>query len=327
MTSNQKHLNQFKTLIYEEELDNIAGWVEEYPHLETGGDLFGFWTYSGFPVVQFVLGPGKTSKHNTTSFFQDTEHLIKAGETLRNKHGLQHIGAWHSHHQMDLAQPSGGDERTVFNALRQYSLPRFLLCIANLHPESTGHRNKYTVNIGCFLFSPSSPQYQTGSWVVLPGKSPIRNSSWGMNRNEKEIFSLPNRGTKKSWDVPQTTLEEQPLVTTEPLERSEELWYTLPQGQALLKNLQDRFQTKFQNFKISRKHSTQEMYISFEFNINQNNNQVDKWRIDFPNDFPQSLPSMEVNFKPCDLITNWKPNAPILQIENKIEEHYTNVRN
>jgi hypothetical protein len=41
-------VNQFKTLIYEQELEHIAGWVQEYPNLETGGDLFGFWTHSGF---------------------------------------------------------------------------------------------------------------------------------------------------------------------------------------------------------------------------------------------------------------------------------------
>ncbi len=31
--------NQFKTLIYKEELDHIAGWVQEYPDLETGLEI------------------------------------------------------------------------------------------------------------------------------------------------------------------------------------------------------------------------------------------------------------------------------------------------
>lgn len=312
--SNVRQGNQFKTLIYQEELDHIAGWVEEYPNLETGGDLFGFWTHSGFPVIQFVLGPGKTSRHNPASFYQDREHLIKAGEILRKKHGLQHIGEWHSHHQMGLAQPSGGDEQTVFNALRQYNFPKFLLCIANLRSETESYgRSKYRVSVGCFLFT--STRYQVGSWVVLPEKSPIRRDlGWEENR----ILFTPPR-LNKNWQVDQTTLEEQTLVSTEPLEISEKIWYATLTGKALLKQLFEGLTTRYPNCEMFRTPS-ENIYFTFE---KQQNYYADKWRLDLPNDFPEASPLIKVNHRDSTEIKDWDGKSQHLeQIEACIQRYY-----
>lgn len=288
--SNQQ-ISQFKTLIYQEELDHIAGWVEEHPDLETGGDLFGFWTHSGAPVVQFVLGPGRNSRHNPASFYQDKQHLIEAGEVLRKKHGLQHIGEWHSHHQMGLAQPSGGDEQTVFNALRTYNFPKFLLCIANLRSE-TGMSSvfkKYRVKIGCFLFTSSYSRYQTGSWVILPEQSPIRKDvKYGENRTLFHSLNL-----KKNWEVDQTTLEQEPLISTEPIEISQEVWYSTSEGKTLLKEIFDGLNSNYQNCQMNRKMPSEQMYITFEQKLNHYNTY--KWLIEFPNDFPKTSPSLQCN--------------------------------
>ncbi|MFB2919684.1 hypothetical protein [Aerosakkonema funiforme] len=308
--------SQFKTLIYQEELDHIAGWVEEYPDLETGGDLFGFWTHSGFPVIQFVLGPGKTSRHNPTSFYQDREHLIKAGEILRNKHGLQHIGEWHSHHQMGLAQPSSGDEQTVFNALRQYNFPKFLLCIANLRSEAESYgRSKYTVNIGCFLFTASYRRYQTGSWVVLPNQSPIRRDVWGENRT---LFSSPI--PKKNWNVDKTTLEEQPLISTEPIEISDNIWYATLLGKTLLRQLSEGLTNRYTNCEMFRTPS-ENIYFTFEKKLNIYN--ADKWRLDLPNNFPEASPLIKVNHCEPTQIKDWNGKFQHLeQIEACIQSYY-----
>ncbi|CAD5950711.1 Mov34/MPN/PAD-1 family protein [Planktothrix agardhii] len=315
-STNLRQGNLFKTLIYQEELDHIAGWVEDYPNLETGGDLFGFWTHSGFPVIQFVLGPGKTSRHNPASFYQDREHLIKAGELLRGKHGLQHIGEWHSHHQMGLAQPSGGDEQTVFNALRQYNFPKFLLCIANLRPqaESLG-RTKYIVNVGCFLFTASYPRYQPGAWVVLPNHSPIRRD---VRCGENQIlFNSP--GLNKNWKVEETTLEAQPLFSTEPIVISEDIWYSTPKGKSLLKEIFEGLNSRYQNCEMLRT-SSEEIYFTFEI---KNNSLTDKWRIDFPHNFPQDSPQVKVNYFEPAGIQNWQGNFQQLeQIEDCIKRYY-----
>lgn len=305
---------QFKTLIYEEELDRIAGWVEEYPNLETGGDLFGFWTHSGAPVVQYVLGPGRGSRHNLASFYQDRDHLIKAGEILRSKHGLQHIGEWHSHHQMGLAQPSGGDSNTVNNALARYNFPRFLLCIANIGSDS-GKSKKMNVNVGCFLYSQNRVNYQVGAWVVLPGESPIRSSlKW-----QNELNPTNSRASNR-WTVDKTTLEEEPLVTTEPIEVSEKLWYSSQEGQGILKDILDKCNRIFQKCEMFQTNE-QRIYLNFEYQ--GKHGQVDRWRVDFPEDFPQSSPTLKVNHETPFSVKDWSGNFRHFgQIEDCINRHY-----
>lgn len=306
--------SQFKTLIYEEELDRIAGWVEEYPNLETGGDLFGFWTHSGAPVVQYVLGPGSDSRHNDTSFYQDRQHLIKAGEILRGRHGLQHIGEWHSHHQIGLAKPSGGDSNTVIRALQRYNFPRFLLCIANIRSNS-GIMKKWNVNVGCFLYSSHQANYQAGAWVVLPGESPIR-SQLGWRNELNPTKARPS----KIWTVDQTNLEEERLVTTEPIEVSEKLWYSSQQGQAILKEIFDKIQKKFQQCEMSRTNE-QRIYLTFE--CQDKHGSVDRWRADFPEDFPKSAPKLKVNNETPFAVQDWHGNPPHFeQVEDCLNRYY-----
>ncbi|WP_265263089.1 Mov34/MPN/PAD-1 family protein [Spirulina subsalsa] len=302
--------SQFKTLIYQQELDYIAGWVEEYPELETGGDLFGFWTHSGFPVVQLVLGPGQMSQHNRTSFYQDRDHLIKSGEILRNKHGLQHIGEWHSHHQMALAQPSGGDEQTVFNALRRYDFPKFLLCIANLNPTTERYaRGKYRVNVGCFLFNALSSHYQTGAWVVLPDQSPIRKDvEYGEHRTLFKRPTIP----RNNWNVEQTTLDAQSLVVTEPIVISENIWYSTPQGKALLKEIFDAFESLDQNREMIRTPPSEDIYFTF---YHKYKGVSQKWQVYLPPSFPKDSPRIKVggeSFPVKDWDGQWNP---VQQIE------------
>jgi len=309
-----KMQTQFKTLIYEEELDRIAGWVEEYPDLETGGDLFGFWTHSGAPVVQYVLGPGSGSRHNSASFYQDRDHLIKAGEILRNKHGLQHIGEWHSHHQMGLAEPSGGDSNTVIRALQRYNFPRFLLCIANIR-SIAGIMKKWNVNVGCFLYSSHQANYQAGAWVVLPGESPIRS-----NVKSRSELRGTNSRPSKNWTVDQTSLEEEPLVTTEPIEVSDKLWYSTQQGQPILKEIFDKIQINFQQCEIFTTNE-QRIYLTFEYPCKHGS--VDRWRVEFPENFPEISPQLHVNKENPFLVKNWSDNhSHFQQIEDCINRHY-----
>ena len=121
----------FKVFMFKEDCQMMENLVLEYPHLETGGDLFGLWTSNGDAVLHVVLGPGRNCKRTGASFFQDIPYLKRNGELLTQDYMLCHIGEWHSHHQLRLFEPSGGDSSTV---TRNY--PRgtcgFLLIIANI---------------------------------------------------------------------------------------------------------------------------------------------------------------------------------------------------
>ena len=309
MYGNSRQNPQFKTLIYEQELDRIAGWVEEYPNLETGGDLFGFWTHSGGPVIQFVLGPGPNSQHNPTSFYQEKEFLIKAGEFLRTRHGLQHIGEWHSHHQMGLAQPSSGDCRTVLRALETYEFPRFLLCIANLRNASQPtYGGDWTVNIGSFLFHRSRTTYENGQWVVLPGESPIRSESKARGFNQKAKFLQEiNLQQKKSWKVYQTSLDAQVLEPTQKIEISKGLWYADSKGQEFLKAIYTKMVGRFSNCQM-RRNTSDQIYFTFE-------EKQHMWQLDFPDNFPASMLALQKNGRSIAKIQYTNPLELIKKIE------------
>ena len=123
--------DDFKVFIFEEDYQMMTKLVLKYPHLETGGDLFGLWTTAGDVVLHIVLGPGQNCKRTGASFYQDISYLKLNGELLTQDYMLCHIGEWHSHHQLQLFQPSGGDSSTV---IRNYpgGVCGFILIIANI---------------------------------------------------------------------------------------------------------------------------------------------------------------------------------------------------
>lgn len=120
-----------RAIIYRSELDFISRCILDHTDIETGGELFGFWTAGGIPVVLFAIGPGKNANHQTTFFNQDIEYLKRVGRCLFDKYGLLHIGEWHSHHTLGLAQPSGHDAETMASSITNNHLGRFLMALGN----------------------------------------------------------------------------------------------------------------------------------------------------------------------------------------------------
>lgn len=120
-----------RAIIYRSELDFISRCILDRTDIETGGELFGFWTASGIPVVLFAIGPGPKANHQTTFFNQDIGYLENVGGKLFGKYGLLHIGEWHSHHQLGLAQPSGHDAATMATSIANNHLGRFLMALGN----------------------------------------------------------------------------------------------------------------------------------------------------------------------------------------------------
>lgn len=153
-------------LVYQSELDYLSRCILDYPHIETGGQLFGYWTSAGVPVVLYAIGPGDKANHQPTFFNQDLDYLETVGGILVHEFGLQHIGEWHSHHQLGLAHPSGHDARTIYDNMLRHHLRWFLLCIGNCTNTAS------TVN--AFNFVENTPRYQESQWEVLPMDSPFR---------------------------------------------------------------------------------------------------------------------------------------------------------
>ena len=187
----------FEVFIYEEDYKEMCAHVLRKPDIETGGDLFGLWLDERKAVVQLALGPGKGCKRTSVSFYQDVSYLAKVGSYLTKKEGVCHVGEWHSHHQLGLARPSGGDESTVWRNMPTYKLSRFVIFIANIEATS----QNYKVNIGCFLFEMDSKgkrlPVRQGAFKILPSKNPFwqkkevyRERSDGAENPEGDMFDV-----------------------------------------------------------------------------------------------------------------------------------------
>ena len=173
-------------MIHRSELDFIGRCVLEYPTTETGGDLFGFWGNDGNAVIQYAIGPGQSTSRSGASFYQDIGYLRECGRILNGRFGLEHIGAWHSHHRMSLYEPSSGDVNTMQNAIRTRNLPRFIISICNIESD-----NK--ISIGCFMFSAENREsYDDCEWKILEGASPVRET---ISRDRSDLFRGPAERT------------------------------------------------------------------------------------------------------------------------------------
>lgn len=152
--------------IYKSELDFISRCILDYKNIETGGQLFGYWTADGSPVIVFALGPGPNANHEVAFFLQDLEYLKTRAELLCKKYGLFHIGEWHSHHQLGLAQPSGHDANNLYSNIVKLGYSRFLLCIGNCTQNDS--------SLNAFMFYNGSQSYEKTPWILKDIESPFR---------------------------------------------------------------------------------------------------------------------------------------------------------
>lgn len=153
-------------LTNQEEMDLLSRYILDYKDIETGGQLFGYWTYDGKPVVLFVLGPGPQAGHYDSFFMQDLDYLKKCARILKEKYGLDHVGEWHSHHQLGLDHPSGHDSRNISTNMRSLGYKKFLLCIATCNSSQS--------SINAFMFDSTKSQYEQIPWFIKDMESPYR---------------------------------------------------------------------------------------------------------------------------------------------------------
>jgi hypothetical protein len=168
-------------VIFKSELDFISRCILDCPSIETGGQLFGYYTSDGIPVVLYAIGPGRHANHQTTFFNQDIDYLKRIGARLKETLGLHHIGEWHSHHRLGLASPSGHDASTMIGTIREKGLGRFLLCIGNCSDDRTSLNP----------FPCDSRKYIAGRWDVIYAESPVRRPVDRLLGEELEVPRTP----------------------------------------------------------------------------------------------------------------------------------------
>lgn len=177
-----------KALIYKSELAFLGRCILDSPNIETGGQLFGYWTASGTPVVAYALGPGPKANHQVAFFNQDVEYLERVGKALVSRFGLMHIGEWHSHHQLGLDCPSGHDANTMQHSIDRLHLSRFLLCIGNCRASQ--------FSIKPYVFFEGQTEYSSAEWEIKDDHSPFRDQIDAYLRNMQTAY-IPTRN--HSW--------------------------------------------------------------------------------------------------------------------------------
>lgn len=173
-----------------QEIDILSRFILDFPNIETGGQLFGYWTFDGKPVILYVLGPGPNASHRTTFFMQDLPYLRECARVLKKHYGLDHIGEWHSHHQLGLTRPSLHDANNISTNMCKLGYSKFLLCIGTCTNEAS--------MINAFMFDSSKPNYECIPWNIKSIKSPFRTI---IKQDEGCPFCDPNKTTGNMVDL------------------------------------------------------------------------------------------------------------------------------
>jgi hypothetical protein len=299
MISQFTTLERSKSLINQSELNFISKSILDYPNIETGGDLFGFWTYSGFPVIQYVIGPGERAKRRVDFFNQDEEYLKSVGKELRDNFGLQHIGEWHSHHKLGLDKPSRHDANTVVKALDTYQINRFLLVIGTIKDASS--------TINGFLFTKEKRlDYDSSPWVVLPGESPIRTV---FDASAKSPLYIPKTETASIVDLQTVTLEE-PI--SKKATYNPKYWMSNQNNQRALNDIMNQLEMKmdFHNIILTQNEETKMVSLIFE---DANKVYGTCFPMEYPFGPPQIFESTDENTcNPIEAVLEWKNEGALV---------------
>ena len=270
-------------VIYQSELDYISRCVLDYPNIETGGDLFGFWTNEGIPVVLYAIGPGRNANHQNAFFVQDVDYFVHVASYVNDKYQLSHMGEWHSHHQLGLARPSGHDANTIFNGIRKVPLRRMLLCIANYREGKT--------TINPYMFHENDMQhFVDSSWRVLPICSPFREL---IDLDLKDYLihpttTNPNHGKSRLTNGTNTRVDGKHTIKL-----SANHWLRFQEGVDILKEMIKIIQTRWPADTVTTQwDESGNIYLS-----------VDSYKIEFKEDFPFSAPViLTKDLAACEII-------------------------
>lgn len=309
-------------IIYRSEMEFVSRCILDYPNIETGGQMFGYWKDDGTPVVLYTIGPGPRANHQVAFFNQDIAYLEAVGNVLTQKYGLQHMGEWHSHHSLGLAHPSGHDASSMANGLAASGRNRFLLCIGNYCSGS------YTMTqLNPFNFvSGRGTDYVSARWTINPMDSPFREL---IDRELRSMLYMP--------ETRQANYREQSAVSGQQAGAGSQqsvqkpmydsgYWLSDKSNNIVLKNILD-FLGNDQSVANLKPMLDEEKHVVLLFDFKDTYNV----EISFPKGFPYIPPVFRVSRRdwrgeqtPCNLSApEWIYNGNIYQ---SFVEYFQNMR-
>jgi hypothetical protein len=294
-TSNKKQANSLeipdRVIIYRGELEYISRCILDYPNIETGGNLFGFYTTFRIPVIQYVLGPGKNSEHNPTHFRQDEAFFDINADMLIKEHALHHIGTWHSHHKLGIDRPSGGDASSIMYGMKEDGLETFLLVIGTIDKKGT--------SANAYFFSLSNRNCRHTQWVVLDEESPIRQQ---FDKKHRDIIHVPNARNAMMKQVESVPLHGE---LAKKVSYSKGYWLNEEANKAELKIIVDYLKRRYKNVSLYLQEEDQTLKISIK-DLNNHD-------IVFPSTFPRVPPVIHCTGKVW-VASRWRKIGSIAQM-------------
>ncbi len=262
-----------KIIIYQSELNYLSQCILDYPQIETGGNLFGFWTPFGIPVVHYVVGPGEHAIHHVAHFRQDYHFLEMHADQLVEEHALHHIGSWHSHHSLGLTEPSRGDSISTLEGMQECDLQSFLLLIGNCREgESSVQAYRYH----------SDGTFEQLVWVVLQGISPIR---FVYDKSHHSGVYVP-KSPPNMKKMPTCRLIEEESSIPMKITYPNGYWLNSHSSKQDLVRILHLLKSKFDDVRVYQK---EDKTIHIEVSLG-----VHKLDIHFTMEFPQKIPSIHV---------------------------------
>lgn len=296
-------------IIYQSELDYISRCIQDYPHIETGGQLFGFVTETGEPVVCYALGPGPRANHQVTFFNQDETYLEHIYGMLNRIYGLRYIGEWHSHHQLGLARPSGHDASTVVHGMQDNGFFRFLLCIGNCDAQGRTTLNAFTFHID------APYDYYHAPWKVLDMESPYRSL---IDKDLDGQFCHPK--TQKAYHGLNYVVTESETSQTTTPKYQDDYWLNTKENNLILKKIIDYLTGLEENCTVAS--LLDESYLVNLVVQRSNGQQVIIFGKNFPNEAPQIL--IDEKMQPGNVL-EWESDGSIYERFVRYYDLYTQV--
>lgn len=284
--ASEKKFQNGRGFIYKSELEFISRHTLDSPQCEIGGDLFGYWTYEGFPIIAYAIGPGEKANRQVAFFNQDEAYLATVGRRLNREHGLQHLGNWHSHHQLGLAEPSSHDSATVRRAIQTYGLSQFFLVITNVRQQLF----EKTASINGFLYRAGAEAPIAIEWIVLESASPIRIAFDA--RHPALVIEPRTAVASYSDDLPLALIEE-----SEEASFQDDYWLNKEDNQILLKAFLDELETRFSEASLLQE---EDETVSVKFSAS-----ALQVCVNFPKGFPQCSPAIALNGIAIEQMPEW----------------------
>ena len=172
--------------IYQDVLNYIAAVSLKWGCIETGGEFYGLFTHAGRFVIMLATPPGENSIHEKAHFRPDIEFLVENNKYIRESYGLQYLGAYHSHHLLELHSPSSIDDKNTHKTARRNNYRKLVQFILTFQHKTSSENTVpavcvqnctqlYEVKINSFFYSNAKfGRHISCPLRVLPFKSPFQ---------------------------------------------------------------------------------------------------------------------------------------------------------